>query len=413
DERARQEELLKRSARGEEIGSLEIHQVTKEGKLLDIWSTITLLTDDRGRPTTIAVTSRDITDRKRTEEALAASEKRMRGIVDTAADAIITINEPGTIESFNPAAERMFGYSRDEAIGQNVRLLMPSPYREHFDTHISRYLETGASRMIGVSRELVGRRKDGSTFPIDLAVSELQAGPQQLFTGIIRDISERKNLQRELLMIASEEDRRIGQDLHDSVGQKLTGLGMLAGSLAETLREHSPADVNAATRIATGLESVLEQIRKLSKGLLPVEVDAEGLRAALTELAETTTHDSGVKCGFDCDQPVRVEDTETATQLYRIAQEAVTNALKHGAPEHLTISLVADDSRIILSVRDDGKGISSAALHGDGMGVKTMQYRAALIGATLSIAPLKKGGTLVTCRLVENWNHGKTRENDQ
>lgn len=402
------EKLIERIAGGEGIEAFETRRVTRDGRILVIWSTITRLTDDLGQPVAIAMTDRDITDRKRFEEALAESERRMRTIVDTAADAIVTISERGIIDSFNPAAERMFGYSRDEAVGQNVKLLMPEPHCAEHDEYLARYLKTGEARIIGIGRELVARRRDGSTFPIDLAVSELHDGIQQLFTGIIRDISERKALQRELLTIASDEKTRISQDLHDSVGQKLTGLGMLAGSLAVTLQEHSPADVDAANRIALGVENALEQIRKLSKGLLPVEVDGEGLRAALLELADLTTHDSGINCDFECAQPVRIEDNETATHLFRIAQEATTNALKHGAPRHVKISLEREQTQIILRIRDDGIGISSAAWQAHGMGLKTMQYRAALIGATLSIVPVESGGTLVTCRLVGNGNHGQT-----
>jgi PAS domain S-box-containing protein len=412
DEREKQKQVLERIARGEEVEPFGIQHTTKDGRLLDIWSTITRLTDERGQPTAIAMTSRDITERKRAEEALSASERRMRGIVDTANDAIITINDQGIIDNFNPAAERMFGYAHDEAIGRNIKLLMPAPYSEEHDDYLSRYLETGDRRVIGIGRELVGRRSDGSTFPVDLAVSEQRDGPRRSFTGFIRDISERKSLQRELLTIASEEHRRIGQDLHDSVGQKLTGLGMLAGSLAETLREHAPADVEAASRIARGMEDALEQIRRLSRGLLPVEVDADGLQTALAELARTTTEDSGVRCQFDGDKLARIVDNETAAHLYRVAQEAVTNALKHGAPRNVKISLTRDDTRIILSVRDDGKGIPPVAWHAQGMGLMAMQYRAALIGATLSIAPIRKGGTLVTCRLLENRKHEKSPESD-
>jgi signal transduction histidine kinase len=272
--------------------------------------------------------------------------------------------------------------------------------------YLARYLKTREARIIGIGRELVGRRKDGSTFPIDLAVSELHDGPLQSFTGIIRDVSERKGLQRSLLTIVSDEQRSISHDLHDSVGQKLTGLGMLAGSLAEILKVHSPADVAAAQRIIGGVEGVLDQIRKLAKGLLPVEVDADGLRAALAELADVTARDSGVKCEFDCDKPVRVEDNETATHLFRIAQEAVTNSLKYGA-RHVQISLIRDDSQIVMTIRDDGKGISSTALQAPGIGLKTMNYRATLLGATLSITSLKKRGTLVTCRLMESVSHGR------
>ena len=409
DERAGREQLLRAVARGEELQSFEARGITKGGRLLDVWSTITPLTDARGQPTEVAMTSRDITERKRSEVALAASERRLRAILDTAADGIVTIDEQGVIESFNPTAERMFGYSRDEAIGRNVKMLLPEPYRELSDADLSRYLEAGSFWNPGTSREFVGQRRDSSTFPLELAVSELHDGPHRSFTGLIRDISERKALQRELLSIAAEEQRRIGEDLHDSVGQKLTGLGMLAGSLASTLSDHSPVEAKAADRIALGMKGVLEQIRGLSRGLLGVEVDPEGLSAALAELAETTSQESGVPCDFNCPTPVLVENNETATQLYRIAQEAVANALKHGSPRHVEISLHREDSQLVLSIRDNGKGIASDAWRARGMGLKIMQHRAALIGASLSVVPVKKAGSLVTCRLFENRKHDKSQ----
>jgi two-component system CheB/CheR fusion protein len=410
DERAPQEQLIQAVARGEELESFEARGITKDGRLMDVWSTITPLTDTRGHLTEVAMTSRDITDRKRSELALAASERRLRAILDTAADAIVTIDEQSVIEGFNPAAERMFGYSRDEAIGQNVKILLPNPSRELSDEDLSINRDTSRLWEAGIGREFVGQRRDGSAFPLELAVSELQDGARKYFTALIRDISERKALQRELLSIAAEEQRRIGQDLHDSVGQKLTGLSMLAGSLGRTLSERSPTDEKAADRIANGLKGVLEQIRSLSKGLIGVEVDPEGLSAALAELAETTSHESGIPCEFDCPALVLVENNEIATQLYRIAQEAVTNALKHGAPRHVRISLRRKSSQLALSIRDDGKGISPDAWQAQGMGLKIMQHRAELIGATLSVVPVKKAGSLVTCRLFENRNHGKSHQ---
>jgi PAS domain S-box-containing protein len=413
DERATEDGIMSRIAHGEEVPSFETCRVTKDGRLLDVWLTVTRLTDNRGNPIAIATTELDITERKRAEDALAENERRLRAIVDTAADAIITSDEQGIIESFNPAAVRMFGYSATEVIGQNVTILMASPEREQHDGYVADYLKTGIKKILDTTREVPARRKDGSTFQTELSVTEFYVGGRRRFAAIHRDISERKALQRELVTITSEEQRRIGQELHDVVGQELTGLGMLAGSLAETLREHSPDDVEAANRLTSGIERALGQTRKLSKGLVPVEVDADGLRAALAELAERTTHDTGLRCDFDGAKPVRVENNETATHLYRIAQEAVTNALKHGAPRHIKISLERDKDRIILSVRDDGKGISPPARQTEGMGLKTMRFRAALIGATLSIAPVKKGGTLVTCRLVETLRHGKTPANDK
>jgi len=142
----------------------------------------------------------DITERKRTEEALRESEGRLRAIVETAVDGIITIDERGNVTSFNPAAVCLFGYKPEEVTGKNVNLLMPTPYHEEHDGYLNNYLTTGTKKVIGIGREVIGRRKDGSQFPIDLAVSETLLGDRRIFTGIVRDISERNRVGRELAM---------------------------------------------------------------------------------------------------------------------------------------------------------------------------------------------------------------------
>ena len=135
---------------------------------------------------------------------LEESEARTRTILETAVDAIITIDERGKVESMNPAAERLFGYADTEVIGQNVKMLMPEPYRHEHDGYLHNYLTTGQKKIIGIGREVVGLRKDGSTFPMDLAVSEVQLGHRRLFTGIVRDISDRKEKEEQLSFYAAE-----------------------------------------------------------------------------------------------------------------------------------------------------------------------------------------------------------------
>src|ERR1019366_7534805 len=134
----------------------------------------------------------------RTTEALAEREARLRAILETAIESIITIDERGAIESVNPAAEKLFGYKAGEIIGKNVSLLMPSPHREQHDGYLANYLQTGKAKIIGIGREIVARRKDGIVFPIDLSVSEVKLTGRRLFTGFIRDISERKRLEKEI-----------------------------------------------------------------------------------------------------------------------------------------------------------------------------------------------------------------------
>ena len=338
----------------------------------------------------------DITDRKHAEEAL-------RAVLDTAADAIITIDQRGAITSVNPATERMFGYTRDELIEQNVSILMPPPYRDEHDGYIERYLQTGEARIIGIGREAVGRRKDGSTFPVDLAVSEVEH--LGLFTGIIRNISERKELQQHVLEIANEEQQRIGQELHDGTGQELTGLSLFAGTLLETLGGATRAETagNAiyqleeedflrlqqiASRLSQGLTLANRHVHELSHGIMPVQIDAEGLRSALEELAATNDQQENITCRFECSGPATVTDNATATHLYRIAQEALHNAMRHSRADQIQISLSERQGRIVLEVRDNGIGIDRTAKRhvgpaAGGMGLRIMEYRAGIIGGAL------------------------------
>ncbi len=344
----------------------------------------------------------DVTERQR---SLRESWDRTAAIANSIAEGIITIDEWGVIESVNPSAERIFGYVSTEMIGRNVKMLMPSPYREAHDAYLAHYRRTGTKKMIGTVRELVGQRKDGSTFPLDVAISELHGGNRRLFTGILRDVTERKTLEREVLVIAALEQRRIGHDLHDTVGQELTALGLMADSLVAAHRDNSPADVPLAAKIARALRRTLGQVRALARGLVPVEVDAHGLMAALAELTARVNRESGVRCTFACPDPIPVRDNATATHLYRIAQEAVSNALKHGEAKHIQVALGLAEGLLTLTITDDGVGIRNERRKDEGLGLRIMRYRADLIRATLALSPAAQGGTLVSCILNEEMTH--------
>lgn len=347
-----------------------------------------------------------VIQRRLLENSRRASEERMRAILNTAADAIITIDQRGIITTVNPATEKMFGYTREELVGQNVKILMPSPYRDEHDGYLQRYLKTGEARIIGIGRELVGRRKDGSSFPISLSVSEVDH--MQLFTGIIRDMSEQRKLQRDVVAIAEEEQRRIAQDLHDSTQQELAGLSLFTQTLFTMLtqgsgdRQKASLDIDKcsglAKHILVGLGRTHKEVQSIARGLIPIRLDPEGLMEALRELASRTDELDGITCAFKCEEPVEVAESFTATHLYRIAQEAVTNALKHARPEHILIALESDNGHPTLQVADDGTGFDFSK-KSEGVGLKIMQYRASLIGASLAISPVDTGGTLVTCKV--------------
>jgi signal transduction histidine kinase len=199
--------------------------------------------------------------------------------------------------------------------------------------------------------------------------------------------------------IAAMEQRRIGQDLHDSVGQELTGLGLTARTLLDALVEQKSPEIAVAAKIVEGIQRVLGEVRMLSRGLIPVEVDSLGLMSALADLAVRLSDLHGITCRFEYTQPVLVEDNQAATHLYRIAQEAATNAIKHGQASQITISLRHEQRRIVLRIHDDGIGIRKREDAGTGMGISIMRYRSGLINATLRIDPVEAGGTLVTCTI--------------
>jgi PAS domain S-box-containing protein len=349
-----------------------------------------------GKVVGMVVVFRDVIDRKEAEARLRESEARMQALLDTAADAIITMDIHGMIRSVNPASERMFGYAGAEMVGRNVGLLMPSPYREEHDRYLTRYLQTGQKHIIGTGRELEARRKDGSMFPIHLVVSEIE--DRKLFTGILRDMTDFKRLEREVVEVASQQQQRIGQDLHDSVAQEMTALNLLARDLAETLQSDPAKTAPVVQRIAQGLQRCQQELRAVLRGLLPVAVDSAGLMAALSDLAERTRREANVPCTLDCPEPVAVDDHLTATHLFLIAQEAVHNAVKHGRPRKIHLSL-RSNHLLVLRVQDDGTGMPSGSAANQGMGLRIMGNRAAVIGAKLSIEPAEPTGTLVTCTL--------------
>lgn len=347
-------------------------------------------------------------ERARTARALRESEARARAIVETTVDAVISIDERGRIEGFNPAAERIFGYAADEVLGRNVNVLMPEPYHTEHDGYMQAYHETGRRRIIGIGREVTGRRKDGSTFPMDLAVSEVKLEGRTVFTGLIRDISERRQLEQEVLRIAEAERRRIGQDLHDGLGQQLTGIGLIARGLARQLEAEGSTAAEEANEVVQFIKEADEFARGLARGLVPVELEQGGLAAALTRLAANAERLFGITCTVEVDEEGDQPLPEPA-HLFRIAQESVSNAVRHGRARHVAITFAVGTEQVRLRIADDGTGFPAAVRSGGtiaapvrpddnrGMGVRIMHYRARIMGGTLDIRPGLDGGTVVSC----------------
>jgi len=337
--------------------------------------------------------SRDLANRQRVEEAT----RRLAAIVECSDDAILRKTLDGIIVSWNDGAERLYGYTAEEAVGRKVTMLCPP---ERYD-EVYQQLDRVRQGLRIEHFETTRIRKGGERIEVSLSISPIKDAQGQVIgaAAIARDVTERIRLQREVLEIAAQEQRRIGQDLHDGTGQELTGLAMMAERLAGELAAKSLPESKMAANIVDGLEEALSHVRALSKGLVPVEVDAEGLMIALVELASRTSDLHGVNCNFECDEPVCILDNQTAMHLYRLSQEAVNNAVKHGRGRNILIALADDGEFLTLAISDDGRGFVARDEPTTGSGLRIMRYRAELIGATLSITAVHPHGTMVTCLL--------------
>lgn len=377
----------------------EIVNYRKSGEKYWVRIEVQPLLNESGQLTGYMAIETDVTKQRLAERALRESEARARAILETTVDGVVTIDVHGTIESFNSAAESIFQYRSEEVLGHNVKVLMPSPYVEEHDSYLTAYLETGRRKIIGIGREVVGRRKDGSTFPMELSVSEVPLGERIIFTGIIRDITERRRLEQEILEISEQERRRIGQDLHDGLGQTLTGIGLISKNLERRLRAAGFPEAEQAAEVAELIKEADQQARGLARGLVPVELDASGLATALQRLAANAERFFSVKCTFEQIGRRQLHDATAATHLYRIAQEAVSNAIKHGRATKVAMTLATGDDRVRLRIQDNGTGFPDVIPDTQGMGVRIMRYRARMIGGTLDIRDNPDRGALVTCTL--------------
>jgi PAS domain S-box-containing protein len=248
------------------------------------------------------------------------------------------------------------------------------------------------------------KHKDGSyRWVLSRAVLERDAaGQPAIVTGASADITGRKQLEKEILNVSDREQRRIGQDLHDGLGQQLAAIELMCESLKSDISRDNPGLRDQVSRLAGFLREAIGQTRALAHGLTSFMLDASGLQAALAELCDRTVAMARVKCRFVCPETVLLDDSETAGHLYRIAQEAVGNALKHAQATEVIISLRGGDGQVVLTVADNGKGLPKATKTSRGIGLQVMRHRADTIGAELTVTAKRGKGVTVTVTLRRN-----------
>jgi len=328
------------------------------------------------------------------EQAIDQQTETLQTLAETSRDGIVIASTTGVIQFINPAIEKLFGYSRRELIGESVKRLMPREHSVAHDDYMKNYMQTGIPKIIGTGRQLTAMRKDGTRFPIYLSIGDIKTRHARLFAGVIVDISEQQQLQREILEIPLSEQRRIGQELHDGLGQQLTGLGLLATSL---LNKASKPEHALATQLAEGLQEAISQVRALSRGLMPVDVDVEGLMNSIENLVAEIRSQSNVTILLSINDRVRVSDNSSALHLFRIVQEALNNAIKHARADRIQVSVGTEGARGYFSIRDNGSGFQYPPDSSSGLGLRIMQHRCGLIDAEFKIESSHADGTEVKC----------------
>mgnify|MGYP003393361565 CR=1 FL=1 len=449
----------------------------------------------------------------------------VESILNTVIDAIIVIDETGIIQSVNPAVEKLFGYTPEELIGKNVSMLMPNPYSREHDGYLSNYIRTGQAKIIGIGREVLGKKKDGTMFPIYLGVSEgRKEGDRRFFTGVIRDITEvrryqddlkkqgeftaavlntvrslvlvldrrgrivnfnqacedttgysfqevagkpfwdffltmedrdaviknflnadpkhlvnnfetvwltkkrekrliawsnsllldktnspeyvigtgiditeRRQLEQMVLEITKKEQQRLGQELHDGIAQHLASTAIVAKALEQRLTRQSSPAARDLKRVVGMVNQAVTQTRELAQGLYALEIQSEDLVSSLKKLARDTEKTLDVHCAVKIDAGIHVSDEAVSAHLYRIAREAISNAVKHGRGKNIRIQLKKKGARAAeLRIENDGKRFSKTNRK-KGLGLHIMRSRAAMLNASIEIVPGPGGGTVISC----------------
>jgi two-component system, LuxR family, sensor kinase FixL len=338
----------------------------------------------------ITLIASETTEQVRAERAI-ATQARM---IESMLEGVAVVSDEAIIEITNPAFDTMFGYRRGELIGRAMTTLAGWPFEQP-----ERWRQLAGGHGQGSMRvEFDGRRNDGSHFAAAGLLSRFDVAGRNHCLVVLQDVSERKQLERAILQAVNREQYRIGNDLHDGLGQELTGIAlMLRGVAGRLASEYAPIlpEIESITRL---VNNAIESTRALARGLSPVNLERGGLQDALEGLAMHAAELYGVQivCTHRV-KTIRPLGAELANHLYRIAQEAVRNAVRHGRARTIRLHLHGARAKVRLTVTDDGTGMPVDAVDAAGMGLKIMQYRARMLGGEVRFERVEPQGTRIVC----------------
>jgi PAS domain S-box-containing protein len=351
--------------------------------------------NEAGEVYRLAGVTEDVTDRKRAEDELRRSEARIRALLRAMPDLMFRLSRTGVfLDYYAPPGSRLYR-PPSVFLGSTVRKVLGDELAERFEGAIEEALATGVV-------QTVEYRLPHDGCDADYEARFAPSSDDEVLL-VVRDVTEQKRLQKEILEISNREQEHFGHDLHDGLAQHLMGIALLCRVLQTRLDKELRPEAEQARQIEKLVDEALSQTRSLARGLAPVEIEAGGLEAALEELARRVEGIHGVRCVFRGESRGETGGCAEALHVYRIAQEAVSNALRHAHAEHITIDLQRTNGRRRLTVADDGVGIGSRTAstprNGDGvgMGLHIMRYRARMIDAVFDVRPASRRGTVVSC----------------
>jgi len=369
----------------------ENENICKDGRRVWITWANKAIHDEQRNVTEILCVGHDITERKHIEKQL----QLLAAAVRNSNDAITILDLEGSIISWNLGAERIYGYGEAEAMKMNIDRIIPDHKQNEMMSLIERLLKGKNIEFFETQR----LAKNNRILDISLTATLLkdENGKPFAITTTERDITERRFLEKEILDITERERELIGQEMHDGMGQVLTGIAVKCKGLALKLKGKSSEEMKDALTISKLANKAIGQTRDLARMLYPVDIETGGLVSALKTLALNTEKMLGANCRLRAGKSVSVKNLVEAKQIYRIVQEAITNAIKHGKAKNINIKLRSTKKGTILLIENDGQDFPKLSPRMKGLGLKIMKYRTDLIGGSLDIRKGDKGGTVVIC----------------
>jgi PAS domain S-box-containing protein len=328
------------------------------------------------------------------QENLQRSEEFNQALLNVVSDLLFELRKDGLILAFHASSENEFGLTSEAVVGRRVTELLTTPTGQLVMHYLEKAFRTGATQTFSCQYLLPGKLR---YFEARIAI---RGGGSAL--AAVRDVTDRETLEKEVVESSSRVQMRIGQDIHDGLGQHLTGITFLSRALEKSLTTKQLPEASEAAEISKLVIEALAQTRNLARGLFPVEVESTRLCQSLRELAHTAEQLFHISCTVDCDENLVIHNKNASTHLFRLAQEAINNAVKHGKSNRVGIILGTAGEKAVLRITDDGVGFPPEQNRRNGLGLRIMTYRAQKVGGTLEIQPGQHGGTVVNCTFNSN-----------